>query len=109
MKRIFLCATVLCACIGFSPRADAQMGGGMNFFKKPNIADIFHPVVGEGATYEETRKDGAKSTIEMTITGRELADGKDAYWFEVGHPEKGSEKLSYAKMLVTKDAFEIKR
>jgi hypothetical protein len=107
MKRTLMGLLVLGVCFSVSPAAHAQFGG--DFFHKPNIADIFHPVVGEGAVYENQRKDGTKSTLEMSIVGKEMADGKDAYWFEIGHPEKGSDQLRYMKMLVTKENFEIKR
>jgi hypothetical protein len=40
----------------------AQFGFGT--IKRPNIANIFHPVVGAGAVYEETDKQGKKSTME---------------------------------------------
>ncbi len=107
MKRTLLSTLLVCACVSFVPAAKAQLGGGMNFFKKPNIADIFHPVVGSGAAYERTDKDGVKTTLEMTIVGRDTFEGKDAYWFEVGHNDKRSAELSYAKMLITKDDFQF--
>lgn len=107
MKRTLLGTLIIGACFAFLPAANAQLGGGMNFFKKPNIADIFHPVVGSGAAYEQQRKDGTKSTLEMLIVGRDTFDGKDAYWFEVGHSDKNSTELSYAKILVTKDDFQF--
>ncbi len=109
MKRLFLSTLAVCACIALSPLANAQLGGGMNFFKKPNIADIFHPVVGSGGAYEQTDKDGNKSPLEMFIVGRDTFEGKDAYWFEVGHTDRRSAELSYAKMLITKDDFEFHR
>jgi hypothetical protein len=109
MKRFPLAVAAVVLCSIFSPAANAQFGGGMNIFKKPNISDIFHPVVGQGALYEQTQKDGTKSSLEMSIVGKESIDGLDGYWFEVGHPEKGSDTLTYAKMLVTKDPFEIRK
>jgi hypothetical protein len=42
---------VVAACVCFAVPARAQMG--MNLFKKPNIADIFKPVGGSGARYEQ--------------------------------------------------------
>jgi hypothetical protein len=108
MKRTLIGSLVLVACFCFSPSSNAQLGGGMNFFKKPSIADIFHPVVGAGATYEETSKDGTKSTLEMSVMSREDVDGKESYWFEVGHNDKrAGGELSYAKLLVSKEDFEM--
>jgi len=105
MKRTFLSLLVLGACIAISPAAKAQFGG-MNPFKKPNISDIFHPVVGQGAVYEQQHKDGTKSPLELTVVGKETVDGKQGYWLEVGHAEKGSDSLTYAKMLITLDPWQ---
>jgi hypothetical protein len=105
MKRTFLSLLVFCACVALSPAAKAQFGG-MNPFKKPNISDIFHPVVGQGAVYEQQHKDGTKSPLELTVVGKETVDGKQGYWLEVGHAEKGSDSLTYAKLLVTLDPWE---
>ncbi len=107
MKRTFIGLLVLSVCIVLSPAANAQFGGGI--FKKPNISDIFHPVVGQGALYEEQHKDGSKTSLEMSVVGKETMDGQEGFWFEVGHSAKGSEGFSYSKMLVTKDPFEIHR
>jgi hypothetical protein len=53
--------------------------------KRPNIANIFHPVVGGGAAYELTSKTGEKSVLELSIIGKEndrstarLLDGNGA-------------------------------
>ncbi|MBS1841031.1 MAG: hypothetical protein JSS69_09980 [Acidobacteria bacterium] len=107
MKRTFAGLLVLVGCICLSPASNAQLGGGMSFFKKPNIGDIFHPVVGSGATYEQTGKDGTKSTIEMATMSREDFDGKEAYWMEVGHVEKKSGEMNYAKILISRPDFEM--
>ncbi len=107
MKRTFVGLLVLSVCSVLSSAASAQFGA--NIFKKPNISDIFHPVVGQGALYEEQRKDGTKTSLEMSVIGKETVDGQEAFWFEVGHSEKGSDALSYSKVLVTKDPFEIHR
>ena len=109
MKRTVIGLLILGCCIWLSSPANAQLGGGMNFFKKPNIGDIFHPVVGSGATYEQTDKEGSKSTMEMAIMSREDFDGKEAYWMEVGHTEKKSGDINYAKLLIAKTDFEMRK
>jgi hypothetical protein len=106
MKRTFVGLLVLVAFVCLSPASNAQFGGG-NFFKKPGIADIFHPVVGAGATYEQTDKDGSKSTIEMAVMAREDVDGKESYWLEVGQNGKRADGPTYAKMLVSRADFEL--
>ena len=59
--------------------ASAQMGMGM----RPSMPQgIFNPTVGSGAQYEMTSTDGAKSTIEFTVVGKDTVNGKDAYWLE---------------------------
>jgi hypothetical protein len=92
----------------FVAPARAQMG--MNFFKKPNIADIFKPVVGSGALYETQRtsqENAPKQPMEMTVVGKEMVDGKEGYWMEFGHADGKSGTMSYGKMLVTKDDFQF--
>jgi hypothetical protein len=108
MKRTFAGLVILVASLSLSSASNAQLGGGMSFFKKPSIADIFHPVVGAGSTYEETNKDGSKTALEMSVISREDVDGKESYWFEVGHNDKRSgDAMTYAKILVSKDDFEM--
>jgi hypothetical protein len=105
MKRLYLLllASVLGLLVG---TARAQMG--MDFFKKPAIADIFKPVVGSGAVYESER-DQRKTTMEMTVVGQETVDGKDGFWLEIGHADQRSGAMVYVKMLVTKDDFQFHR
>jgi hypothetical protein len=108
MKRLQWAWLVVAACLSFAAPAGAQMG--MNLFKKPNIADIFKPVVGSGALYEQQRMDqqnAAKVPMEMSVVGKEMVDGKEGYWMEFGHPDEKSGTMVYAKMLVTKDDFQF--
>jgi hypothetical protein len=59
--------------------ASAQMGLGM----RPAMpAGVFNGTVGSGAQYESTASDGAKTTIEFAVVGKEAVNGKDAYWLE---------------------------
>jgi hypothetical protein len=100
-------AALLC----LSAAARAQITG-LNPFKKPNIADIFKPVVGNGAVYETQRTDqqGApKQPLEMTVVGKESIEGREAYWLEFAHADPSSGSLGYAKMLMTKDDFQPHR
>jgi hypothetical protein len=100
-------AALLCS----SSAARAQMMG-LNPFKKPNIADIFKPVVGNGAVYETQRTDqqGApKQPLEMTVVGKESFEGREAYWLEFAHADAKSGSMGYAKMLMTKDDFQSHR
>jgi hypothetical protein len=108
MKRMQWAGLVVAACLCFAAPARPQMG--MNLFKKPNIADIFKPVVGGGALYETQRTDqqnAPKVPMEMTVVGKELVDGKEGFWMEFGHLDEKSGAMGYAKMLVTKDDFQF--
>jgi hypothetical protein len=106
MKRLHVLLVTVGLCLLVGTIARAQMG--MEMFKKPAIADIFKPVVGNGAVYE-TERDQKKSTIEMTVVGQESVDGKEGFWLEFGHSDQRSGTMVYAKMLVTKDDFQFHR
>jgi hypothetical protein len=59
--------------------ASAQMG----MHSSPTMRGVWNPVVGAGAGYELTKKDGTKTSMEMAIVGKETVEGRDGYWFEV--------------------------
>jgi len=108
MKRmqIAILAAAVFLCVAGS--VSAQLG--MNIFKKPNIADIFKPVVGSGATYEERRTNGDRgpTQMEMFVVGTELIDGQPGYWVEVGHQDPQSSQMLYGKLLVTRE-FQMRK
>ena len=103
MKRLHGVWFVLAASLCAGPAAQAQMG--MNFFKKPNITDIFRPVVGKGGVYEmqNTEKGDAPRSMEMAVVAKETFEGQDAFWFEVVQNDSRKGQPSYAKILVTRD------
>src|ERR1700730_12267983 len=95
--RAYYFALAVCLCFAATTRAQT----GMNFFKKPNITDIFKPVVGKGALYETQRNDqkgASKRSVEMSIVGAESEEGRDAYWMEFAHNDDRTGQLGYAKM-----------
>ena len=100
-----LCAFVVA--LGASGAAAAQMG--MDIFKKPSIAKVFHPTVGKGAQYESTAKNGGDDktrTMEMGVVGKESVDGKDGYWMQfVMTDNKGQNVVG--KALITGDDFQF--
>lgn len=105
MKRSKLVVAGIFACTLLTGAASAQMG--MQFFKKPNIADIFNPVVGNGAVYESSHGD-SKRTMEMSIVGREAVGTQDGYWMEVtNNDDARAGGPTYAKILITKDDFQF--
>jgi hypothetical protein len=103
MKRTQIVLLAASACLALTTTLAAQMN--LNPFKKPNITDIFHPVVGSGAAYEIQHTDhtGEPMHMEMVVVGTELVGTQQGYWMEMGHQDRKSGQMSYIKMLVTPD------
>ena len=74
---------VAAACLLSPLAASAQMG----MRNQTVFRGVWNPVVGAGATYEMTKKDGTKMTMEMAVVGKETIDGNDGYWFEMTIPD----------------------
>ena len=55
MKRLQLVLLAAACSLCLASSAAAQLGG-MNFFSKPNIADIFKPVVGQEPSTKRLQK-----------------------------------------------------
>jgi hypothetical protein len=108
MKRLQLVLLAAAGCLGLCGYVSGQ--NPMNLFKKPNIADIFKPVVGAGGLYEDQHSDGKRppTQMEMTIVGKEMVDGQQGYWMEVGVVAGKTGGMTYSKMLVTND-FQFKK
>src|SRR5215475_3794766 len=102
MKRTRIALLAFTGCLGLATTLAAQFG---NPFKKPNITDIFHPVVGSGATYEiqHTDKSAEPMHMEMVVVGTEMVGTQQGYWMEMGHQHRKTDQMSYIKMLVTRD------
>src|SRR5579862_7201589 len=81
MKRTVLALVVAAGCMGVAASARAQLGG-LIPLKRPNIANIFRPVVGGG-----------------------MVGTQEAYWMEMGHASADSAGLMYGKALVTPGDF----
>jgi hypothetical protein len=101
MKRLQLVLLSAACCLCLASGATAQLGG-MNFFSKPNITDIFKPIVGQGAVYLSTTEGKPGHEMEMTVVGKEITPAGEAYWLEMAMPHAGEQKI-YSKMLTTKD------
>src|ERR1700744_1581832 len=101
MKRLQLVLLAAACSLCLASGAAAQLGG-MNFFSKPNIADIFKPVVGQGSVYLSTSEGKEGHEMEMTVVGKEMTPAGEAYWMEMAMPHAGDQKI-YSKMLMTKD------
>lgn len=75
-KKISLCAL----CLGVATVAAAQFGH--QGPQTPKIPTPFTPVVGSGAQYEVTTKNG-KMSFTYAVVGKEQVDGNDGYWLEI--------------------------
>ena len=51
--------------------------------RTPQMNGIWHPVVGAGAVYETSGRDGSKNEMEIAVVGTEKVDGQDGYWIEM--------------------------
>ncbi len=79
---ILLGVTVLlAACPLLAPQMSAQGRGGMGMMP-PSMNGLWNPVVGSGATYEITGKDGKKQLLTMAIVSKGDSDGKSGFWME---------------------------
>lgn len=60
--------------------------------RPPNIPGEFKPVVGSGAQYQMTDKNGATHDWAWAVVGKESVDGQDGYWLEMRStaPQGGS-------------------
>ena len=105
MQRCCLAITFLAALL-LAAAAHAQMG--MDIFKRPTITKVFHPVVGKGAAYLSTDKDGKTRNSEISIVGKDSVDGKEGFWMEfVSNDNNG--KPMVGKALITLGDFQFHR
>jgi hypothetical protein len=82
-KAAFLCAL----CGGMAAIAAAQFGQGGGG-RAPQMPTPFKPVLGSGAQYQVTTKNG-KMSFTYAVVGKERVEGNDGYWLEVR--SKGAE------------------
>lgn len=107
MKRSWIVVVLFAmVCLAIGKPVRAQMG--MDLFKRPAITKVFRPVVGKGAIYEDTGKDAKLHTTEISVVGKESADGKDGYWMQFVSNQPDGKSL-VGKMLITGDDFQPHR
>jgi len=85
--------------VGFAPWAAGQMGMG----RPPSIAGVFNPLVGSGASYEMTRKNGEKASFDMYVVDKEAG----GYWIEYAMEVPQMHGTIYSKMLFLRQADDI--
>jgi hypothetical protein len=108
MKRCWFVLAFLAALTLVTPQpASAQMG--MDMFKRPAIAKVFHPVVGKGAVYLDTDKDGKTTrTSEIAIVGKDSFEGKEGFWMQIYSTDPQG-KAFVGKSLITPGDFQFHR
>ncbi len=106
MKRCFFGFAFLAALFLAASPARAQMG--MDIFQRPSITKAFHPVVGKGAAYLSTGKDGKTTNSEITIVGKDSTDGKEGFWMEF-YSTDATGKAVVGKVLITVGDFQFQR
>ena len=97
MKITQIVAVSALLALGLPLGAQAQMGMGP---RMPNMSGIWHPVVGTGAAYEMTGRDGMKTQMEITIVGKEDVNGKEGYWMEMAMASPRAGGDMYVKNLL---------
>lgn len=81
----------------FAAAASAQFGMHNG---PPQLHGVFNPEVGQGAAYDVQNADGKKMTMEITVVGKESADGKDGYWLETDIPGTPQGEMVMKSLLV---------
>jgi hypothetical protein len=97
--------TTAAAILAVANLASAQ-GMGM---RPPSIPGQFSPVVGSGAEYQMTSKDGE---IHWTyaVVGKESVDGADGYWLEMRtETPRGGKMIMKELVVANQGGVEIKR
>ena len=96
--RLLLIALVATA---FAVLSAAQMGMGM---RPPDIAGVFNPVVGSGASYEMMKTNGEKIPFDMAVVDKDTSGG---YWIEYGMQSPQMGGSVYMKNLLARQADDI--
>ena len=102
----YVLAISLALALATARPAHAQIG--MDLFKRPAITKAFHPVVGKGAVYLSTDKDGKTRNSEIFIVGKDSVDDKEGFWMEfVSINNNGN--FMVGKALITLGDFQFHR
>ena len=108
-RRWFVFAVLFAFALAMAQPLPAQMGMGMDMFKRPAIAKAFHPVVGKGAVYLDTDKNGKDTrTSEIAIVGKDSVEGKEGFWMQIYFTDAQG-KAFVGKSLITPGDFQFHR
>jgi len=91
-------------CPLLTPRVSAQRGGmGM---MPPGMSGVWNPVIGSGATYEMTGKDGKKTVLTIAVVNKEDFNGHPGFWMEYLISDKDGKQV-VMQMLMVKDGLSM--
>ena len=110
MSRVKMGTLVIALALGFATAGWTQgMRGGMGR-QAPRLLGEFKPVVGSGAQYQMTAKNGTMS-FAYVIVGQEDVEGSTGYWMEIRSENPGMPgEMVMKQLLVTGgDKPQIKR
>ena len=110
MSRVKMGTIVIALALGFTTGAWAQgMRGGMGR-QAPRLLGEFKPVVGSGAQYQMTAKNGTMS-FAYVIVGQEDVEGSTGYWMEIRSEGAGmpGEMVMKQLLVLGGDKPQIKR
>ncbi len=97
-KKFCVLSVALCAWAAVAiGQMGLQMGPRMGMMRPPSVQGVFNPVIGSGAAYEMTDKNQRKSTMEISIVGKESVNIIDAKDHITGKPIS-MEKMMQQKM-----------
>ena len=108
MKRsLFYLAILAAISLAAASSSRAQMG--MDMFKRPSITKVFRPVVGKGAVYLDTDKDGKDTrTSEISVVGKDSFEGKEGFWMQIYFTDSKG-KAFVGKSLITPGDYQFHR
>jgi hypothetical protein len=109
MSRVKMGTIVIALALGFAAVGWTQgMRGGMG--RAPRLLGEFKPVVGSGAQYQMTAKNGTMS-FAYVIVGQEDVEGSTGYWMEIRSENPGMPGETVMKQLIVTggDKPQIKR
>ena len=110
MSRVKMGTMVIALALGFATIGWTQgMRGGMGR-QAPRLLGEFKPVVGSGAQYQMTAKNGTMS-FAYVIVGQEEVEGSAGYWMEIRSENPGMPGEMVMKQLIVTggDKPQIKR
>ena len=85
--------------IAFAEVSESQMA----FGRPPDMAGVFNPVVGNGASYDVTKKNGEKTNFDIYVVDKESG----GYWVEYTFQNPQEHGSIYAKILLAHQGDDV--